>query len=485
MLYAPEVGHMWDTSIVYYEGKYYLFSMFSYYGEECRHVWCAVSEDGVHFRDVGPVIRDQPVPVWKMFVHHFGDQFVMNHGSFSHKPGHGNDTLRFFTSGDLLNWSYAGEDTDMHPDERWYRTEERFDHMYTVRYNERYYGFVVATPLKSAGCGMMVSDDGLQWTALPPPTIEWGDIPPINFEVGGVEEIEGRYYLIGGATSHFGSAGYSVYTFVADSPISPFRPCLPRYRLCGSSKADEWPGVQWLASFGRGEGDEVLITNYITAGYSPTRCFIGLNTYVWLLPIKKAVIDAQGCLNMGYWPTNDRLKGDPITLLEDAFYELSTARDGEESGFRIGNAYAHRYLPISNAGEGIFLEGEVSVVSDGHMNPPRWGVLIGNQEEAMLLSLPATEERHGEAVLSRVCAEDFDRMIRLDVVTAQFAGRAHLVPGAWQRVKLLVRRGMFELYVDDLLVQSCTCADDAMIGWFILNGTARLRDIRAYKMTLS
>jgi len=84
---------MWDPSVVFHEGKYYLFSMFRYHGGDERHVWCAVSEDGVHFSDVGAVITDTMI-VWKMFVRRFGGRFVMNYGSLSGREGHGNAAVR-------------------------------------------------------------------------------------------------------------------------------------------------------------------------------------------------------------------------------------------------------------------------------------------------------------------------------------------------------------------------------------------------------
>lgn len=175
MLYIPKNGHMWDTSIFFYEDKYYLFSLFNYFNKECVNVWCAVSEDGVHFRDVGTVISDQPSLVWKMFVHRYGCRFVMNYGSFSNMEGHGNDTLRFWTSEDLIHWKYCGSEQDAHPNSQWYCEDQRFDHMYTVDYNGKYYGFAIANPKGGrdvSGFGLMESSDGVAWTALPPPVIE-------------------------------------------------------------------------------------------------------------------------------------------------------------------------------------------------------------------------------------------------------------------------------------------------------------------------
>src|SRR5688572_23234452 len=113
MLYRPRDGAMWDPSMIYHDGRYFLFSMYETAeetassreaGTRWTDVWCAVSDDGVHWDDVGSVIREQPLYVMKMFVRRLGDRFVMNFGSSSETPAFHNDTLRFWESDDLLTW---------------------------------------------------------------------------------------------------------------------------------------------------------------------------------------------------------------------------------------------------------------------------------------------------------------------------------------------------------------------------------------------
>ena len=89
MIYKPGSGAFWDPSILYHEGKYYLFSMYRPDKGPNHHVWSAVSDDGVHWKDVGIVITSEGREVndiWKPFIAKAGDRFILNHGALS-KPG--------------------------------------------------------------------------------------------------------------------------------------------------------------------------------------------------------------------------------------------------------------------------------------------------------------------------------------------------------------------------------------------------------------
>lgn len=46
--------------------------------------------------------------------------------------------------------------------------------------------------------------------------------------------MSGRMYM--------GSLGYSLYTFVSDSPFDPFYPDIEKFRLCGTTTRE----VSWL-----------------------------------------------------------------------------------------------------------------------------------------------------------------------------------------------------------------------------------------------
>ena len=66
-LYRTPKGTLKDNHVVWHDGKYYLFAMYSdkmgdiggSEGQWCN-AWSAVSTDGVHWQDVGPVIENAP-----------------------------------------------------------------------------------------------------------------------------------------------------------------------------------------------------------------------------------------------------------------------------------------------------------------------------------------------------------------------------------------------------------------------------------------
>ncbi len=508
MLYLSRDGHMWDTSIVYHDNRYYLFSMFNYYGENCVNVWCAASDDGVHYRDVGTVISDQAHPVWKMFVHRYGDQYVMNYGSFSGREGHGNDKLQFWTSRDLINWTYCGEEKAAYPDPRWYCEEQRFDHMYTMDHDDKYYGYVVATPKEGGGvtslCGMMESTNGLEWTPLPPPAVEWGDISPFCIEVGGCEKIGDRYYLIGGVLNAFGSNGYSVFTFVADSPLGPFRPNLPRFRLCGNSSTRYGFGRQWLASFAKGKDGEVLITNYLTASSSEYRNFIGTKENVWFLPIKKAIIGKDQELVMAYWKPNDLLKGKEVLLdrghptkpndavfVEDGVLHVN-ARDCRTDAFldekKRGDEYNWAFLtPEFDIHHGIVVEGTLTVSSNGKMSRSAWGVLLGETAGATLISIETGDRRTTRAQISFVNMDLIEQQDVVDIVIFPYAGKTDMELDKETSFRLLARQNIFEIYIDDLLVQTYTLKGESngKIGFYVRNAFMAMSRLQVFEMNLN
>lgn len=308
MLYRPEKGAMWDPTL-WYEPKNSKFYMLSMHYKDTADggtgMWLAESDDGVHFRGVGRVLSCEG-GLFKMFINSTSDgRYCVNFGSThtEDNPFAENDTMRYAVSSDLANWEVVAVN---HPDGRWYCEGGRWDHMYAL-YNEeekKYYGAIVATPKAGeSGCfGLQESEDGIHWTPLPPPDIEWGDIPPINcLEGGGLEKIGDRYYYIGGFVGYAGSYGYNLYTFVADSVKGPYRPDREAFRLCGFDRMNR-VFIENLAAFCR-VGEDVLVSNAVMAGGRDD---------VWLIPLRRAVVDADGHLRLHWWEGNDALKGETL-----------------------------------------------------------------------------------------------------------------------------------------------------------------------------
>ena len=101
MFYKPQNGHFKDDTVIFHNGHYYMFSMYSKNESETRkdeeycNVWLAVSDDGVHWKDYGIVIS-APFRVYAMAIYKAGDVFYLNHGSYSDNGCQ--NVLRFWKS---------------------------------------------------------------------------------------------------------------------------------------------------------------------------------------------------------------------------------------------------------------------------------------------------------------------------------------------------------------------------------------------------
>ncbi|MBN1436815.1 MAG: hypothetical protein JW936_07050 [Sedimentisphaerales bacterium] len=504
MLYKPSKGRFKDIMVFWHEGKYVLFSMYSKSAViksepgDYRNVWSAESDDGVHWREVGPVIEDAPFPIWAMAVHKVGDKFIMNHGSFGAESKQ--NVIRFWESTDLRNWEYTGADRDLYPDERWYDKMSRLDCMSVVAMVEDnktvYYGYATGPG------GFLRSEDGINWEGLPHPKIDWGGIqpPPTSddegiLEIGGCQEIDGRFYLVGGWFNMMGMSGYGTYTLVGDSAVGPFRPDPAAYRLCGNS-------LRWVALWARffhNESD-LLVNGYMYDGFTYEK---GLT---WLPPIKKAVVDEYGHLRLGYWNGNDAIKGAAIDLGDGILHvgpngaePTKTKRGWEITADPEINSTARLNVPTNIAildldlpiEQGVVIEGNIRAYSkESRIVTPGIGFYLqetAEQGTAILLEgLGLTKIGLATLEASKVV---FDWQ---DVIGPGCASAAGIVPGKTHKFKLLVREKMFELYLDDMLAQTFNTTHapgepgrtPSRLGLLVQNGVGAFEDVRAWQMNI-
>ena len=543
MFYRPEKGRIWDPTVVKYGGIYHMFTM--YYEEdqaESYSMRLATSSDGVHWKDRGNVLKDEK-PIWKMGIYRLADgRFAMNHGSLSGKPGHGNDTLRYYVSKNLINWEPVYSNN---PDPKWYEEAERWDHMYVIESEQSgYIGYTVATPKAEIGgaIGIQRSSDGIHFSACKPPEFEFGDIEPTReIEVGGCEKIGGKYYLIGGICPPYnGNYGYSVYTMVADNENGPFRPDDKAFRLCGFSGMRGKLFVQVLAAFCRNyDDDNLLVSNTIWYEHdSEKRC-------IWALPLRQAVTDCDGHLRLGYFKGNDAVKGRALkpdlrisrVLMSDGgecMYgeteKAAASADGElkaRGNFQCderaqnlkdravvfaGANFAHiktaalpEYqldnrrlvfeLAETDFDKGVFLEGEITIsphparqpVRAGCWMPSMAGFFFGSSEKSgTAIILEAAPKSNRRSYVGRLSLEDAYKFEIEDTANPNCATVTGLDCGVKHSFKLLIRYGMFELYVDDLLVQSYVMQEkpNGKIALVLKNAEFELSNLNMYEMNL-
>lgn len=465
MIYKPATGQIWDPWVIWHDGTYYAIMMHNPNGDfhQSSQGLMVTSRDGVHWENAYVAVderaRSHDQVFCKAFIAKARDGFFLNHG-LAHDGI--NDGLRFYKSNDLRHWTHYA---DSAPDPRYYNVDGdvRWDSMYVLPKDENdpsagYWGYVTACPKEpyTKGLGMMESADGLTWQPLPPPTIEWGDLPSANLEVGGCERIGGRYYLLCGWW-RFLCEGYATYTFVADHPQGPFRPDRKAFRLCGSSTIPK----ALLACFVRGRNDELLVSNHMN---SPSG--------VWMLPLRKATI-ADGHLRLVWWPENEALKGNSLNL-QARQVELEA-----ESGRQV--AWIEAPFDFD---QGIILEGRVVANSCtqaaafvgfafqevvGITRELRIG--LGESGQACTLAGRYTElfGFHEDDVAGPACA----------TLTGIKAGEPHTF-------RLLVRQGMFELYVNDRLVRTTDWRPQpghARLGLLMIHGTASFEYLKAFGMS--
>jgi hypothetical protein len=479
MIYKPHDGAMWDPSVLWHDGKYYAFMMYNKDGHEglaAQHCLLATSTDGVHWDDQGAILEERDRAkgshFFKCFVAKCGDKFIMDHGVVQSQR---QDTMRFYQSHDLRNWEYI---TSTHPDARWYQ-QDRWDHMYILPKEEGkpetgYWGYVVSVP-KQAGelPGMMQSADGLKWEVLPPAKTVWGDTPSLGcFEYGGCERIGGKYYLIGGTGGYMGNGGYSMFTFVGDGPRGPFRPDTEAYRLCGSSGN----GISWLAAWARGNG-ELLISNY--ASMRPG------DAAPWMLPLRKPVVDEAGHLRLGWWKGNEAIKGRPLAIAKN---KLTINGEGKPSNYDL------LYLnEIGNSTQGTILEGTLRTRASTHgdqgiLHPTVGFVLEEKAGQAMAIQLGIGKPEGRETRIGRLTTRgDGTLMFSSEDVTGKGCATVTGVEDGRQHTfRLLCRMEMFELYIDDLLVQTyARQPGSGKVGFLVGNAQAEFSNLEAWTMSFS
>ncbi len=468
MIFKPKTGAMWDPSILWHDGLYYAFMMYNRDGNnglEAQHCMLATSEDGVHWIDRGIVNEERDSKnggmFFKCFVGQCGDRFIMDHG-VARKEGQ--DIIRFYESTDLKNWKYLFSNS---PDPRWYGVppdQHRWDHMYILPKEEGtgYWGHPVACAKKGAprGVGMMQSMDGREWEILPPAKVEWGDIPPKDLEWGGCERFGKGYYLIGGYGNYI-CRGYSMYVLKADSPTGPFRPDAKTYRLCGSSTHN----VSWLAVWCRGNG-ELLISNYMSMNdqdRAPS-----------MLPLRKPVVDADGHLRLGWWQGNEALKAQAVPLAVDRVI-VDAASSGQAT--EILN---HNFDLV----KGVVMEGTICAHASGKAEA---GFIFEEKDAQMALLLgvggPDPKGEGRETRIGRL--KDGGELDCEDIIGAGDAMVTGIEESKEHSFRLLIRQEAFELYIDDMLVQTFVYKPSSgRIGFIAQNAKVEFKELKVWEMDM-
>ncbi|PYR95459.1 MAG: hypothetical protein DMG16_30270 [Acidobacteria bacterium] len=509
-LYQPSLGSFWDPTVIYANNRYYMYTMYGGDG-----VWLATSDDGVHWKDFGVVLKSQGFKnnrVWKQYIHKVGDRYILNHGAFTDQATN-NNLLRFYESKDLIHWTYLYE---VPIDPNFYRSDGRWDHMYVVpkndaRLSDGYWGYVVADPIDHGGFGMMESADGIHFKPVKAPEMI-SDFRIPTLEIGGIKKLGNKYYLLGGNVNHFGFYGYGVYTYVADSLTGPFRPDMDAYRLTGTSGIDGNYYIHVLACFVKDSPEDLVSDPFTFRSSSGTD---GQGT--WFLPMRKAVVDAQGHLRLGYWKQNDLAKGSEV--LADASQNVVTFPPGQTESNPIVRVAATKdsvTVHTDKSWRGIpWLESDKTrkavVVLNQRFDLDQ-GVIVEGQIRANTLTKPwndarktyagfyieGSEKNTGTAVMlelgepqwretkiGRVRTDTSFNFETVDVTGRNSATVTGLDNGKDHSFRLWLRGGQMELYIDDMLMQSFFYYKaTGRIGFISQENEAHFSQLKFYRMNL-
>ncbi len=487
-VWQPTSGQIWDPSVTFFQGSWYAHAMYQEPGDPTNVYtagWVEVSADGVHWTDGGAIAPSQPGDQWwKCFVRQIqgadGDAsapplFVMNHGVLEHGR---NDALRILTSADLLTWTVNTSATSR-PNSTWYNTAGRWDHMYMRAVAPEkgggggaggFIGYPVSSPtvpgFASTWPGVQRSPDGIRWTSEAPLPVRWNGVAPTSIEEGGVEKIGDKYYLIGGGGGNvFVRVPYSMWVFVADSPLGPFAPLADGFRLSGGGAGSGIHG--WLAAWcgpdcGGGGGGRVggpLISNYQTP--VPTRA----RADVWALPMRRPVVESgTGRLRLAWWEANAALKGDPP--------QTPPARAGVRTEGAGTVAWIANFTAAEHNSSGGIVTASVAVASGGG---GEFGVVVEDMDgkggfTMMTVSIGPDDgglsgtasqvvrvEANGAATVrdrsSKFVCGPRNKTCGVATVTGLDATSAS---AGRHDVRVLFRKGMWEWYLDSFLVQTAT-----------------------------
>lgn len=477
-VYQPAIGQIWDPSVLYWNSSFWAISMYSPNGDKkYPSGFLSRSEDGVHWLDVGPIAPSHPnCSWWKGFPLQRPDgTFVLNHGVYDthgadNTTRDGNDALRILTSRNLQNWT---EVATSKPDAQWYKPN-RWDHMYMKRVNGSYVGFPVSEPINAtrfAGTwpGVQHSPDGVAWTAAAPLEVRWGDIAPQGIEEGGIERLTlpngtSRYFLIGGQGG--GGGCYQMWSFVSDedSLMGPYSPTQRRFRLSGGLGG--WGTCYSFGGLGAwvppSAHSEALISQYITPhGGSAGRYD------VWLLPMRKPVAaqqaDGTPFLRLGYWQGNDRLCGASLRPTPPSTVEVNCNTGGSHSIAWIAEIDATTHSSGAYAAANLSANQEGLAVGFAIETP-------GSTTESTVILLTVGHESDTDpaatnATILRVDSSRGSVPDIIDIAGAFACGGKQnticgvasitsITPRTNHAARLFLRRGMFELFVDELLVVS-------------------------------
>jgi hypothetical protein len=434
MIYRPAEFHMWDTWVYYHRGTYYLYYLVATDWGDWNGFALATSTDGVHWKETSTLFPKSESAIWQgtgsvWKSPNFGKDGKFQ-SNFSEQPRGDVQHIYFAESTDLVRWARLDHSYEFRQDPRWYEERGRWDCIYTIpRPGGGLYGYWTATPKGFTGFGFGETLDGIHWTALEPPKVVWDGNPvPNDCEIGAVEKIRDKYYAMVGVGQQ-----HRMMTFTSDAPQGPFRASPKNFDLLS--------GDCYFARFFPSP-DGMMVTHH-----SITHERRKSKPVCYAAPLKRALVDSQGILRLGYWKGNDRLKGPAVPLTDFFGGRFDAARGAVLEGSIVLPAPGSTHLP------GFYIESEGGA-----------GVALRVGPGGVVEAGPMKNEGTGFSSRFRV-----DRQI-------SFSRRA--------RFRLMVRHSLLEFYLDDILFEVYSLPSQATGRIRGLGEASAMSNLKAWTMSL-
>ena len=387
------LASLWDVWLYYEDGRHHLFYLASTTMDRpWDAIGLAVSSDGVHFEDLGLIVGKDAGAEWLGTGHTWrsGDRYIMD---FS-ESRNGTIEVLFAESADLIHWERISPETSLSRlDPRWYArgtevSDQRWDNIYVIpdETGRGFFGYVTAIskdgPLGLRGtAGSVRSADGVSFQT-DRPVIEpgtWGD----KLELGGVERIDGSYYMLVaqaevplGArwTAHHPQAAGGVYVLRAEHQEGPFE-LDPRQQPVLASAPRHYT---YYARFYR--TPDALLACHHAIGQVDDIVNIYPKPGTSLAPLK--LVDVRdGVLTFNWWPGNDALYGTRQTAtLSSASArgcEGELGSDGDVFSFASAAAGIVGFAEHLDFDTGLIVDTETALISNGRRSGAV-GFLIGH-----------------------------------------------------------------------------------------------------------
>jgi hypothetical protein len=264
-----------------------------------------------------------------------------------------------------------------------------------------------------------------------------------------------------------------MYLFSSDKPDGPFSPSRKAYRLLVNN-------ATYFTRFYR-TPHELLVNHHSIAKR-------GDGSPIWMPPLKSTVVDEAKDMRLGYWKGNEVCKGKsvPVDFRKSArAFPKNTLEDHvvEERRLQINEPMRGAIYKMDNK-----IDSEIGAVIEGyitlHPSQKRWG------GAGIYLELEEGPIHANGIMLETRGRTEFSDMIYSWEDGGHFRHRegveAGITAGIKHHLRVLFRKTMLEVYLDDLLIQCYTLSAKPSGNWGLIceSGLAVFEDFVVWEMSL-